>query len=229
MNTIDKTQIKAVAFDIDGTLYRTWKFNFIITPYFLTHIFFFLKYGLVRKIMHKTEATPLFIKIQAEHMAKKLKCTPTEAEQRLEITIYKGLEKYFRHIKPCKGAVEFIKKLKQHGYKVALLSDFPPEQKGDIWGVKDLCDVMIGSEQAGALKPAPTPFYKLSQALGVPVENILYVGNHHRYDIEGAHNVGMKTAWIVPPSRKLFCKKSKVADFTFSHYYQISDIFFGEN
>ena len=103
MNNVDLTQIKAVAFDIDGTLYRAWKFNLRITPYFLSHSIFFLKYGLVRSIMHKSEATNEFIKVQATHMAKKLKCSPEEAEARLEKVIYKGLEKYFVNIKPCKG------------------------------------------------------------------------------------------------------------------------------
>ena len=83
VNNVDLTQIKAVAFDIDGTLYRAWKFNLRVTPYFLYHSFFFLKYGLVRNIMHRTAATPEFVKLQASHMAKKLKCSQEEAEERL--------------------------------------------------------------------------------------------------------------------------------------------------
>ena len=111
MNNVDLTQIKAVAFDTDGTLYRAWRFNLRIAPYFLFHSFFFLKYGLVRNIMHRTAATSEFTKIQAAHMAKKLNCSPEEAEQRLEKIIYKGLEKYFVNIKPCDGALDFIHKL----------------------------------------------------------------------------------------------------------------------
>ena len=83
MNNVDLSEIKAVAFDIDGTLYRAWKFNLRIAPYFLFHSIFFLKYGLVRNIMHRTAATPEFVKLQASHMAKKLKCTQEEAHARL--------------------------------------------------------------------------------------------------------------------------------------------------
>lgn len=226
MNNVDFSQIKAVAFDIDGTLYRSWKFNLRALPYFIVHNWFFLKYGLVRNIMHKSEATPNFVKDQAAHMAKKLHCSPEEAEERLEKIVYKGLEKYFVHIKPCSGAVEFIQNLKDKGYKIALLSDFPPEQKGDIWGIKEMCDVVLGSEQAGALKPSKVPFMKLAEVLGLPPEQILYVGNHHKYDISGANSVGMKTAWIILPQKSLFGKKSKVADVTFCHYKQLSKIFF---
>ena len=228
MNNVDISQIKAVAFDIDGTLYRAWKFNLRIAPYFLAHSIFFLKYGLVRNIMHRTPATPEFLKLQAMHMAKKLKCSQEEAEARLEKVIYKGLEKYFVNIKPCRGALEFINKLKDNGYRLAILSDFPPEQKGSIWGVKDLCDVVLGSEEAGALKPDSTPFITLSERLGLKPEQILYVGNNHKYDIEGAHNIGMKTAWLILPHSGWFGKKSKTADFTFWNYRQLSDLFFGE-
>lgn len=228
VNNVDFSQIKAVAFDIDGTLYRAWKFNLRVFPYFMYHSIFFLKYGLVRNIMHRTAATPEFINLQAEHMAKKLGCTKEEAKERLEKIIYKGLEKYFVNIKPCRGSIEFIKKLKEHGYKLAILSDFPPEQKGEIWGVKELCDVVLGSETAGALKPDATPFIQLAKELNLPPEQILYVGNNHRYDIEGAHNAGMKTAWLILPHCGWFGKKSKIADFTFWHYKQISDIFFGK-
>ena len=188
VNNVDLKQIKAVAFDIDGTLYRAWKFNLRIAPYFLSHSIFFLKYGLVRSIMHKTEATNEFIKVQASHMAKKLNCTPEEAQQRLEKVIYKGLEKYFVNIKPCKGSIEFIKKLKEKGYKIGLLSDFPPEQKGSIWGIRDMCDVVLGSEEAGALR----------------------------------------TAWLILPHLGWLGKKSKAADFTFWHYNQLDDWFFGK-
>ena len=174
MNNVDLSEIKAVAFDIDGTLYRAWRFNLRATPYFVCHSIFFLKYGLVRNIMRKTPASPEFIKLQASFMAKKLRCSPEEAEQRLEKIVYKGFEKYFVNIKPCKGAIEFIGKLKEKGYKVGLLSDFPPDQKGSIWGVRDLCDVVLGSEDTGALKPDSTPFLKLAEALHIDLSGLSY-------------------------------------------------------
>ena len=90
MNNVDLTQIKAVAFDIDGTLYRAWKFNLRVFPYFMYHSFFFLKYGLVRNIMHRTSATPEFVKLQASHMSKKLNSTKEKTEQSHEKINNKG-------------------------------------------------------------------------------------------------------------------------------------------
>ena len=226
MNTLNLTDIKAVAFDIDGTLYRTWQFNIRMPVYFLRHCIFFLHYGLVRRIMHHSEATKDFITIQGFHMAKKLKCTTEEAIKRLDKVVYKGLESKFVNIKPCKGSVELIKQLKENGYKIALLSDFPPEQKGDIWGIREMCDVLLGSEEAGALKPDPTPFMTLAEKLELKPEQILYVGNNHKYDIVGSKKVGMKSAWFVSPSAKVFKKKSEYADIIFWDYSQLQQIFF---
>ena len=60
----------------------------------------------------------------------------------------------FKKVKPYKNVKETFIKLKEAGYKVAILSDFPPEQKGDIWGVLPYCDGVYGAEHIGALKPS---------------------------------------------------------------------------
>jgi len=86
---LDLSSIKGVAFDIDGTLYRTWRLNVRMSFYFLRHNLFFLKYGLVRNIMHRTDAIPNFVQVQSEHMAKKLRTSPEEARARLDKIVYK--------------------------------------------------------------------------------------------------------------------------------------------
>ena len=139
MNSLNLSEIKAVAFDIDGTLYRTWKFNIRMPFHFFIHCFFFLKYGLVRNELRKKEISGNIQQIQAEMMAKRLKCSPEKAISELDRIVYSGLEKKFETIKPCKGVVEFIKKLKDKGYKIGILSDFPPEQKGEICGLRKVC------------------------------------------------------------------------------------------
>ena len=108
------------------------------------------------------------------------------------------------------------------------LSDFPPEQKGEIWGIKQYCDAIVGSEEEGALKPSPVPFQALSKKLEVPVEQILYVGNSHKYDILGPKKIGMKAAWFVTKKSKLKSKKAEAADFTFYKYSQLEEYIFGK-
>lgn len=225
---IDKLgEIKAVAFDIDGTLYRTWKLNIRILFHFLRYNQFFLKYGIVRAKIRKIPLKDDFKTTQTQMMAERLHCSPAEAELLLTRIVYAGLSSYFYKIKPYKGAVELIKDLKNAGFKIALLSDFPPEQKGDIWGVKELCDVVLGTEETGALKPSAEPFKKMAELLNLPAEEILYVGNSHKYDVVGSKNAGMKAAWLVQPEKGIIGIKSKIADITFWKYSQLRQILLG--
>lgn len=195
-------------------------------PYFLIHIVFFAQYGLARGILRKQKTSGNFEKDQAEVMAKKLRCSPEVAEERLEKIVYKGLCKYFTKIPPCNGVVDFIKELKNKGYKIGILSDFPPEQKGNIWGIKELCDVCLGTEKTGALKPSEIPFNALVEKLNLKSDEILYVGNSHKYDVVGAHKAGLQTAWIITPMKRIFGKKSELANITFVHYSELTKIFF---
>lgn len=229
MNNVDFTKIKAVAFDIDGTLYRAIDLSIRITPLFFAHNQFFLKYGLVRKILRKNSVCSDFTKEQARLMALKLHCTTEKAQEKLDKIVYKGFSKYFHSISPCRGSIELIHKLKNNGYKIGLLSDFPPEQKGDIWGIKEICDVCIGTEEIGALKPSSIPFIKLAELLQISPEEVLYVGNSHKYDVIGANQAGMKTAWIITPLQKIYKKKSKIADITFVHYNELENIIFNNS
>lgn len=48
----------------------------------------------------------------------------------------------------------------------------------------------------GPAKPAPALFHLAQQALNVPAEQILHVGDHREKDILGARQFGMQTCWL---------------------------------
>lgn len=217
-------KISVIAFDIDGTLYSSSLFTLRIIPYFLRHLPFYLKYNKVRKILHKTAPLPDFYEYQARLLGDLLKCTPKEAKALVNSIVYEGLRPYFEATKPFRHLDEVFKKLKDSGYKLALLSDFPPSQKGEIWGVKKYCDLILGTEELGALKPSKYPFGIMAKKLGVEPENVLYVGNSVKYDVLGAKNAGMKTAYIMPLWRKILHIPLKLADINFFYYRQLADI-----
>lgn len=219
-------EIQAVAFDIDGTLYKEINLNIRIFPVVFRHPVFFIKYGKVRKVLRNKEFYPDLIKEQDILMAKYLHCSEKEARDKLKTIVYDGLKKYYTKFNAYKGALELICRLKQNNVKIALLSDFPPEQKGDVWGIKEHCDIALGSEEIGALKPSSYVFTELAKRLGCDKEKILYVGNNHKYDIVGPKKIGMKAAWIISPLKAFFRKKSKIADFTFSKYSQLENKLF---
>ena len=224
MNVKNLGDIEAIAFDIDGTLYAQWRIHLISWVHYVRLCIFFLHYGLVRKELHGMEPSLEFRKIQAQKMALRLGCSEETAEEKLNKIVNNGLEKYFKRIPCYKECVESIKEFKEAGFKIALLSDFPPEQKGDIWGLKQYCDVILGTEALGALKPDPYSFIKMAEQLNVAPAKILFVGNSRKYDVKGSKAAGMKTAYLLAWRYRIFkFLKVKDADVTFSKYRLLRD------
>ncbi|MCR5698115.1 MAG: HAD family hydrolase [Treponemataceae bacterium] len=217
-------QIEAIAFDIDGTLYPSAAFYFRIAPYFLRHISFFANYNKVRNVLHRTAPLADFYGYQARLLEDFMPESKGKSRQMIQDIVYDGLVPYFAKTKPFRGTKEFFEFCKGRGLKIGILSDFPPEQKGDIFGLAPYCDVIMGSEAHGALKPSIYTFGQLSMKLGVPNEKILYVGNSVRADINGAKAAGMKTAYIQTGFASLFNKRPANADISFKSYRKLQDI-----
>ena len=216
--------IKAVAFDIDGTIYPDLNLYICIIPYFFRNLSFYKKFNKVRKILHRTAPLADFYEYQARNLAGMMGISAEEAKKQIQSVCYDGMKPYFKRIKPYPYVKECIQSFKDAGLKIGILSDFPPSQKGDIWGIRGLCDVCIGSEESGALKPSKYPFGILSMKLGVEPSQILYVGNSVKYDVLGAKKAGMKSAYLLKGFKKIFNIKEKEADISFKNYRQLSDI-----
>ena len=212
--------IKAVAFDIDGTLYPSFSLYWRIIPYVIRHFRFYFYYNKIRRVMHRTAPLPDFYEYQARLLAEELGCSSLRARAMIKRIAYDGLRPYFEKIKPFGYVAETFKTLHEKGFKIALLSDFPPSQKGDIWGVIPYCDLILGTEEIGALKPSKYPFGIMAMALELEPSQILYVGNSIKFDVRGANNAGMKTAIIASKLKRIFSKKIKEADISFSNYRQ---------
>jgi len=220
--------IKVVAFDIDGTLYPDYRLYLKIGFYVLRNLKFYLHFGKVRKILHGTAPLADFYEYQARLLSEELNCSSVEAKQKIESIVYNGLTPFLEKTKPFAYVKETFEKLKEAGYRIALLSDFPPSQKGFTWGLLPYCDLVLGTEECGALKPSKYPFGILAMKLGVKCEEVLYVGNSIKYDVNGSKKAGMKSALIVSPVRRflssIFHKKENGfgtgADILFTNYRQ---------
>ena len=216
--------IKAIAFDIDGTLYPGWRLYVRLFGYFFRHILIFHDFNEVRKVLHRTAPLADFYEYQARLFAERRHVSVEEARDVIQSVCYEGLRPYFTNVKSYKNVYDAVCAFKAAGLKIAILSDFPPEQKGRLWGVRELCDVCIGSEESGALKPSKYPFGILALKLGLKSEEILYVGNHPVYDVLGAHNAGMKTAFFIKGFRRLLHIRPEGADICFKSYRQLRNL-----
>jgi len=222
-----KDGIEGIAFDLDGTLYPNYRLNVKLVPFILKEMRLLSAFGKARTIIRREQKTESFTgysnfyEHQAEITANLLSVPPDSLKERIDRLIYKGWEPLFKKIKLFKGAKETLNALQQSGYKLGLLSDFPPETKLENLGISDGWDAILCSEHCGALKPHPLSFIELAKAMNLSCEKIMYVGNSRSYDVAGAAGAGMKTALIKSPLTPNTGKNMQKPDFSFHSYRQL--------
>jgi len=128
-----------------------------------------------------------------------------------------GINGYLRgklaNTKPVEGAIEAIKRFKERGLKVAVITDAPglkAWQRLNLMGMDDLFDVVITFDDTGKKKPDEAPFRAALKKLGVTSEEAVMVGDWYERDIEGAKRLGMKTVLMGPAGVKTFKELEKV-------------------
>jgi len=214
--------ISAAAFDLDGTLYPNYSLNIRLLPFLFRHWRLLLAFGRARDIIRREQAQaalsplPDFYERQAQLVANQLKAGKEEIRERIDRLIYRGWEPFFRKIKLFPHVKEVLGEMKAAGLKLGLLSDFPPDTKLEYLGLSGFWDTALCTESIGALKPDVRPFEELAKALNCEPEQIIYVGNSSRYDVEGAKRAGMKAALLT--TGRLPVITGNKADFTFCNY-----------
>jgi putative hydrolase of the HAD superfamily len=238
-----RPHIDGVAYDLDGTLYPNYRLNIRLIPFALKEWPFLLAFGKARDLIRAArersggetvpaffaaetgpaaETVPDFYEAQFRLMAELLKTDPALIKTKAETLIYRGWERYFKKIKLYPRVLETLEAFRTAGLKQGILSDFPPERKLEYLGLSGYWDAVLCSERSGRLKPDPRSFGKLAEALGLPPERILYVGNSRPYDMYGAKRAGMQTALICfsPFPRGRF---RSFVDFVFHDYRQLQN------
>lgn len=222
--------IKIVCFDIDGTLYPKWVTNRKLFFTLFPSPSLAMKYQKFRKEVRQEKSLVLrdqseqgFRRYQAKSIAKKTKQRPKEIEKRIEKQFYHRWEKIFAKLKGYPDVSETIVELKNRGFKIAFLSDFPIGNKLKALNVEHLADYAICSEQSGYLKPHENPFLAVCNKMKVTPQEVVYVGDSYSKDVMGAKKVGMKTLWLVSKFKKHSIKKKlksnySDADEIFSNY-----------
>ena len=223
-----REEIKGIGFDLDGTLYPNYRFNLKLLPFLLKELRLLAAFGKARTIIRKEQEKNRlpeydFYMYQAEITAKILSVEPKQLKEKIERLIYRGWEPLFEKVRLFKDALKTLDTLRKAGYKLGLLSDFPPEAKLKNLNLTGYWDAVLCSEQCKALKPHPISFIRLAESMDLPPEKILYVGNSRSYDIAGAASAGMKTAWIKSPLNLGFGGNKTKADFSFSNYRQLQN------
>jgi len=222
---------KAVAFDVDGTLYPSAALYVRAWPIALRHIKLAQAFNKTRRAVRSAATTEAcrssgaacgaeLRRLQAAVTAERLGWSVEHTAALIDEALYVRLAECFAGIRPYRGLVEALRRLRAEGLRTAVLSDFPPRRKLELMKMGDSFEIALCSEDSGFLKPAPEPFAMLCSALNLKAAEILYVGNSARYDLVGAKAAGMPVAML---SRRPIAG----ADISFSDWQKLVDFALG--
>ncbi|HEX2787694.1 MAG TPA: HAD family hydrolase [Ignavibacteria bacterium] len=191
-------KIKAVVFDVDGTLYNETK----LRRYVLWMIFVNFLKSPIRT--YKYLKIVLSYRKFHEHLRFDAK-TKNKFKAQVQITadkfgmnyddVYKIINEWI-HIKPLpfiskskyKDLDSVIAWLKKNNFRIGLLSDYPCMRKAEALGIKDDMDLIKCStdEDIDFLKPSSLGFTRVAQILNLQPQEIAYVGDRSHIDMVGA-------------------------------------------
>ncbi len=210
---LDKRKIKAVGFDVDGTLYNIPEKMSIDISTKVTRI----AADILGRDSDDFEEEYVIKREELRSNTLTLTSFGLDGEKIFQQVFDKfPLEKY---VKQDEKLVAMIAKLKKK-YKLFIVtngSGRQVERKLKLIGLsKNDFDPRIYCYDQGWLKPEPAPFLAALEDLMVPAEQTVYVGDREDIDIEGAKAVGMKTIYIRG--------ESKIADGWVESVYDILSV-----
>lgn len=127
------------------------------------------------------------------------------------------------HIAPLdEQTVSLLDLLDSSGIPWGIVTNGSPTQLKKIERVGlTRAQCVIVSAIFGARKPERAIFHAAANAIGVPPENILFIGDNIEADIIGAANAGMQTAWMKRGREWPMGENSVVPNYLISHVAEI--------
>ena len=208
MIAIDRTRdwnhLQAITFDVDATLYNYPRMMITRLHRWGWYLPWLYRLTRARQIIREEGGHPDFRKRQAEIISERSGIPFERCHRMVDRVLYNGWNIDFRSVRPYPGAHGFIRTAVENGLKIAVVTDYPPIKKLEYMGFMDLpWAAMVESEALGELKPSPVPFRAALEAMGLEdhPEQVLHIGDTYNYDVAGARNAGMRTAWLRRPWR----------------------------
>ena len=99
---------------------------------------------------------------------------------------------------PVDGAVELVQKA-SHRYKTGVISNSMPDvqyQKLETLGLRKFFTCVVLATEVGLKKPDPAIFIYAAKQLQLQPPDCLYLGDYYENDIAGAKGAGMATCWF---------------------------------
>jgi HAD superfamily hydrolase (TIGR01549 family) len=198
---IDFKAVRAVVFDVDGTLYRQPPLRRAMALRLLAAHAFKPLQGLrtMRALQAYRHAQEQLREAEGDVAVAQLAHAAAKsgiAEQQIAADVARWMEQeplplLARYRRP--GIVDFIARCRKAGLKLGVLSDYPAEAKLAALSLSGLFDAVLFAQapEIGVFKPNPRGLLAVVKALGVSPAEALYVGDRPEVDSAAAAAAGV--------------------------------------
>jgi FMN phosphatase YigB (HAD superfamily) len=200
--------IRAVIFDLDGTLY---------------HMKWFMRPLLFLRLFPNSRFLPLYMKVRkdfagmdmqsgdtlmtalSESLGRQIRRSGEDARRWIEKAFYPAFIRIMPLMwSPAREITATVDTLSQRSIPCAVLSDFAmvPQRLCALGIDPRSFRIINSSETEGALKPHPRPFRRIAEKLELPPRHILVIGDRRDTDGEAAAAAGMNFLQITHSRRQ---------------------------
>ena len=128
-------------------------------------------------------------------------------------------------ISPYPGTKQTLIRLKEKGFKLAIVTDAPRMKAWNrlcSMSLDDFFDIVVCFEDTGKLKPNKEPFLLALKRLKLKPNQAIYVGDNPNRDIKGAKKAGIKTIYASYGNKRTI--KAIKPDYVINNIRDIVDI-----
>jgi putative hydrolase of the HAD superfamily len=115
-----------------------------------------------------------------------------------EVTLHGFAERYFEHLHPNEPMIEYMRKLRERGYKLAICTNNVREWER-LWRAKlpvdEIFEVVVDSAFVGTRKPEPQIYEITLERLGVTPAAALMIDDLE-LNCDAARALGMEAIWF---------------------------------
>lgn len=216
--------IKAIAFDLDHTLYDRYStlrsIAYLLKQHYKDRLNPTLSAAQLGDMLVEVDKTYIYDgwRVMFERLlAQGMFMNPPSFEEYFAFF----MEAFQKIAVPFPMVDDMLAGFQKQGYKVGLLTNGEAViQRGKVKliGLENSFDQILAGEEMGIQKPATHPFEEMARRLGCTPEQMAYVGDNPLNDMEAARRAGCIPIWV----------KTSGKDWAFPEYekplYEINDV-----
>ncbi len=183
--------IRAVSFDLDGTLYATGAHRRRLLPRLLPQLPLIRAWQASIRGLRAERSADLQAEI-LQRTALALALEPELAEARLWFFLERTWATTLRPAHLLPGLAQALELLDARGVVRAVASDHPPQLKLRSLGLEGGWQAQLAAETLNALKPHPDVLLEAARIMGCPPACLLHIGDRADTDGEAARRAGAR-------------------------------------